>query len=130
MSKSIPDICIKRIYDPPDKDDGTRVLVDCLWPRGVRKRAAGLTLWFKEIAPSPELRQWFGHDPGRWTEFGRRYRAELAGNEDAVSRLADLLKLGRVTLLYGAHDPVHNQAVVLAAYMRDRLKDGHGHHAA
>lgn len=104
--------------------------MDRLWPRGVRRQTAGLTLWFKEIAPSPELREWFGHDPSRWTEFGRRYRAELADNEDAVSRLADLLKLGRITLLYGARDPAHNHAVVLAAYMRDRLKDSHGHHAA
>jgi uncharacterized protein YeaO (DUF488 family) len=119
VAKRALDIRTKRIYDPPSPDDGTRVLVDRLWPRGVRKQTAGLALWLKEIAPSPELRQWFGHDPVRWQEFRRRYCVELAGNESAVGRLRDLLKVGRVTLLYGAHDTEHNQALVLAEYMQD-----------
>ena len=115
-----------RVYGPPDKDDGGRVLVDRLWLRGLRKEGAVATLWLKEIAPSPELRKWFGHDPARWTEFTRRYRAELAHNKEAVARLADLSKRGPLTLLYAAHDTAHNHAVVLAAYLRDHLKDGHG----
>jgi uncharacterized protein YeaO (DUF488 family) len=120
------DLCIKRVYDPPGANDGARVLVDRLWPRGLRKESATLTLWLKEIAPSPELRTWFGHDPARWAEFEQRYRAELAGNDTAVSQLIDSLKHGRVTLLYAAHDPRHNHAVVLEAYLRDHLKGDHG----
>jgi uncharacterized protein YeaO (DUF488 family) len=127
MSKHSADIRIKRAYDPPDKSDGARVLVDRLWPRGIRKERAALTLWLKDIAPRAELRQWFGHDPNRWKEFERRYRAELTHNEEAVARLADLSKLGPVTLLYGAHDPARNNAVVLAAYLRERLEEGGRH---
>jgi uncharacterized protein YeaO (DUF488 family) len=130
MSNRAADIQIKRVYAPPDKADGTRVLVDRLWPRGLRKDRAALTLWLKEIAPSPALREWFGHDPARWAEFNQRYRAELAGSEGPVSRLADLSKLGRLTLLYAAHDPAHNHALILAGYIQDRLKEDHGHHAA
>jgi uncharacterized protein YeaO (DUF488 family) len=121
-----PDLRIKRVYELPDKDDGARVLVDRLWPRGLRKDKAALTLWLKEIAPSPELRIWFGHDPARWTEFSRRYRAELARHDEAIARLTDLSKRGPMTLLYAAHDTAHNHALVLAAYLRDHLKDGHG----
>jgi uncharacterized protein YeaO (DUF488 family) len=86
MSKCVENIHTKRVYDPPDQADGTRVLVDRLWPRGLRKESIALTLWLKEIAPSPELRRWFGHDPARWAEFGRRYHAELALNDEAVAR--------------------------------------------
>ena len=86
------------------------MLVDRLWPRGLRKEKAALTLWLKEIAPSPTLRKWFGHDPARWTEFTRRYRAELARNDEAVAKVVDLSKRGPVTLLYTAH----NHALVLA----------------
>jgi uncharacterized protein YeaO (DUF488 family) len=117
MAEAAPDIRIKRIYDPPDRKDGARVLVDRLWPRGVRKEAAALTLWLKDIAPSDELRRWFGHDPARFAEFSRRYRAELAANSDAVDRLRDLLKAGPVTLLYAARDTEHNEARVLAEYL-------------
>jgi uncharacterized protein YeaO (DUF488 family) len=117
-----PDIRIKRVYDPPDAEDGARVLVDRLWPRGLRKNAAALTLWLKDIAPSAELRRWFSHDPARWAEFDRRYRAELADNDAVVARLAELVKRGRVSLVYGAHDPRHNQAVVLQAYLHEYLK--------
>jgi uncharacterized protein YeaO (DUF488 family) len=122
MSRTGPDIQLKRVYDPPSKDDGTRVLVDRLWPRGLRKEAAKLTVWLKEIAPSPELREWFGHDPARFHEFSRRYRAELAANDEAVGRLDELLKHGRVTLLYAARDTAHNQAVVLADFLKAQRK--------
>jgi uncharacterized protein YeaO (DUF488 family) len=129
MAKREADIRIKRVYDPPEEADGMRVLVDRLWPRGLRKENAALTLWLKEIAPSPELRKWFGHDPARWAEFSRRYRVELARNDEAVAKAADLAKRGPLTLLYAAHDTAHNHALVLAAYLRDHLKDGHGHPA-
>jgi uncharacterized protein YeaO (DUF488 family) len=122
MPKAAPDIRVKRIYDPPGREDGARVLVDRLWPRGARKEAAKLTLWLKDIAPTAELRRWFGHDPARFAEFSRRYRAELAANNDAVSRMDDLMKAGLVTLLYSAHDAEHNQAIVLADYLRDRAR--------
>ncbi len=130
MAKRDAEIRVKRVYDPLDEADGTRVLVDRLWPRGLRKENAALTLWLKEIAPSPDLRKWFGHDPERWTEFSQRYRAELAHNDEAVAKAAGLAKRGPLTLLYAAHDTVHNHAIVLAAYLRDRLRDGHGHPAA
>jgi uncharacterized protein YeaO (DUF488 family) len=111
----------KRIYDPPGPDDGVRVLVDRLWPRGVAKAKARLDDWMKDIAPTPALRTWFGHRPERFTEFRKRYRAELAANP----MVADLRKLGRrhkVTLLYGARDPDINHAVVLAAALKGRLR--------
>jgi uncharacterized protein YeaO (DUF488 family) len=101
------DIRIKRAYESPASDDGARVLVDRIWPRGVTKEAAALALWLKDIAPTTSLRKWFGHDPARWAEFQRRYHAELA----------DLAKAGRVTLIYGAHDTMHNQALALADYI-------------
>ena len=117
MPEGAPDIRVKRIYDPYDATDGARVLVDRLWPRGVRKDEARLTLWLKDIAPSDDLRRWFGHDPSRFAEFARRYRAELAANKEAVGRMDDLVKAGRVTLLYAAHDTKHNEARVLADYL-------------
>jgi uncharacterized protein YeaO (DUF488 family) len=108
---------IKRIYAAAAPDDGKRVLVDRLWPRGVSKAGAGVDLWLKEVAPSSELRRWFGHEPARWGEFRQRYAAELADNP-AFAELGALLDAGPLTLLYGAHDEIHNQAVVLA----DRLR--------
>lgn len=122
MTRPAPDLRLKRAYDPVADDDGARVLVDRLWPRGVRKDDLKLTLWLKEIAPSAELRKWFGHDPARFEEFSRRYRAELDANGDAVARLEELLNHGRVTLFYAAHDAAHNDAVVLDAYLRARLE--------
>jgi uncharacterized protein YeaO (DUF488 family) len=113
---------VKRIYDAPDRGDGSRVLVDRLWPRGVRKEAAKLTLWLKDIAPSDDLRRWFGHDPARFAEFSRRYRAELGANKDAVSHLEDLMKARPVTLLYAARDTEHNEARVLADYLEGRAR--------
>ena len=108
---------IKRIYDKAAPDDGFRVLVDRLWPRGVSKEKAALDLWLKEVAPSDELRQWFGHQPERFAEFRKRYTAELDANP-AVQQLREALKAHRVvTLLYGARDPVMNQAAVLRDYV-------------
>ena len=118
MPKAASDIRVKRVYDPPDAEDGSRVLVDRLWPRGARKSNAKLTLWLKDIAPSDDLRRWFGHDPARFAEFSRRYRAELGANKEAVSRLNELLKAGPVTLLYAAHDEEHNNARVLADHLK------------
>jgi len=114
------DLAVKRIYAAPDKADGQRVLVDRIWPRGVRKEDAALTLWLKEIAPSDELRKWFGHEPERWAEFQKRYKAELEGNGEAVAQLRGLLRDGKATLLYGAHDEAHNNAVALIGYLRMR----------
>ena len=111
-------IRIKRAYEPPAPDDGARILIDGIWPRGVTKKAAGLTLWCKEIAPSPALRKWFGHDPARWTEFQRRYRRELDNNRNAVEQLIDRLDDKPMTLVYGARDTAHNHAIVLADYIR------------
>ena len=109
---------IKRIYESPDKADGARVLVDRVWPRGMTKQRAAVDLWLKDIAPSPALRKWFGHDPQRWPEFRSRYRAELDRNPAAVGGLLDLATKGKVTLLYAAHDVAHNHAVVLIEYMK------------
>lgn len=113
-----PALRIKRIYEPSAREDGVRILVDRLWPRGVNKKSAALTLWLKEIAPSPALRKWFGHDPERWSEFRRRYRAELKANDAAVRNLREVLGREPVTLLYAAHDPAHNHALVLADYLK------------
>ena len=124
MTDRIPEIRVKRVYDQPHKSDGARVLVDRLWPRGLPKASAALTLWLKEIAPSPELRKWFAHDPERWTEFSRRYLAELKHNDEVVAQLKALLARRRVTLLYAAHDIDHNHALVLADYLRRSRKRG------
>src|SRR5579864_90633 len=108
---------IKRVYEPPLAGDGARILIDRLWPRGVSRQAAALTLWLKEIAPSPTLRQWFGHDPARWSEFRRRYRAELEDNASAVARVRELQVSKPVTLVYAARDQEHNHARVLAEFL-------------
>ena len=104
---------LKRVYDPPLPRDGMRVLVDRLWPRGVRKAKAHIDLWLKDIAPSTALRQWFGHDPARWSEFRRRYRAELKRQPEVLAQLRKLARQRRITLVFGAHDERRNQAVVL-----------------
>lgn len=117
MTKRAENFQLKRIYAPQESSDGARVLIDRLWPRGIRKDEAGLTLWLKDIAPSNELRRWFGHDPARWEEFSNRYREELAANQGPVKQLRDMLKQGTVTLLYAAHDTAHNHALVLADYL-------------
>ena len=105
-------IQLKRAYEAPARADGRRILVDRLWPRGLAKANARIDLWLKEVAPSTELRQWFGHDPEKWGEFKRRYRAELKHNP-ALAELREQVHAGDVTLVYAAHDPLHNQAVVL-----------------
>lgn len=121
---SLPPRCVglqvRRIYDAPLPTDGTRVLVDRLWPRGVSKERAALDLWLKDIAPSTELRQWFGHDPARWNGFCQRYRAELDANPACVEQLEGLTRKGPLTLLFGARNTEQNEAVVLAAYLRER----------
>lgn len=111
------DIRVKRVYEPSDPEDGYRVLVDRLWPRGVAKAKAHLDLWLKEVAPSTELRKWFGHDPAKWDEFRARYVRELRDQPEAVATLLDKARQGRVTLLYGARDTEHNEAVVLCEYL-------------
>jgi uncharacterized protein YeaO (DUF488 family) len=124
MRKHAPDIRIKRVYDPPEERDGARVLVDRLWPRGLSKEAAALTLWLKEVAPSAELRTEFCHDPRHWEDFRRGYLAELAGNGgEALGQLLALARRGPVTLIYAARDTQHNNAVVLASYLSDHIKD-------
>ena len=112
-----PPVRIKRVYAPPAESDGSRILVDRLWPRGLGRDTAALTSWCKSIAPSTELHKWFGHDPKRWAEFNRRYCQELDANGAAVTELASLLDRGPGILLYAAHDEQHNHAIVLADYM-------------
>ena len=114
MSSRIParNIRLKRAYEPAADGDGVRVLVDRLWPRGVKKQTA-LDQWMKDIAPSTKLRQWFGHDPERWPEFQRRYRAELRQHIQELDRIRALAKTQTVTLVYSAHDEEHNDAIVL-----------------
>ena len=112
---------VKRIYEQPDNDDGYRVLVDHLWPRGVSKEAAQLGEWCKEVAPSTELRVWYGHKPVRFDEFRKRYVAELAKNAAAGELLEQVKDKGVATLLYGAHDTHLNQAVVLQDFLQNSL---------
>jgi uncharacterized protein YeaO (DUF488 family) len=111
---------LKRAYEPAEPDDGTRILVDRLWPRGVSKAKAALDDWIKDVAPSTELRKWFGHDPARWSEFQRRYRAELRRQSATLHHIRALAKAGVVTLVYSAHDELHNDAVVLRSVLLER----------
>ena len=106
-------INIKRVYEIPTQEDGTRILVDRLWPRGLTKEKASVDVWLKEIAPSTALRQWFGHDPAKWAEFQKRYHEELKKNPAQVALLKKQAKKGAVTLVYGAKDEEHNEALVL-----------------
>ena len=116
---SPPDYCptmnilIKRVYEEPDADDGTRILVDRLWPRGLSKEKARVDLWLKDVAPSTNLRKWFAHDPAKWTEFQARYREELKKRKEQITLLRQEAAKGTITLLYGARDQQHNEAVVL-----------------
>lgn len=121
-----PQLRIKRAYAPAHGDDGARVLVDRLWPRGLRKQDAALSLWLKDVAPSTGLRTWFAHDAARFPEFSRRYRAELANHPSAVALLLDLMRQGRLTLVYGARDPQCNHARVLAEHLDACWKNGQG----
>ena len=107
----------KRAYEKPSKEDGLRILVERLWPRGLTKERAKIDLWLKEIAPSPELRKWFGHDPARWEEFRRRYWAELRRRKDLIRLLKQKIREGQVTFVYAAHDKEHNSAMILRAFV-------------
>ncbi|WP_425410419.1 DUF488 domain-containing protein [Hyphococcus sp.] len=116
-------IRLKRAYEKPAKADGKRILVERLWPRGVTKAAALLDEWLKDIAPSPSLRKWYGHDPEKWPEFQKRYRAELAGNKEGVERLREICKSGTVTFIYAAKDEERNSAAVLKAFLEDPTRN-------
>lgn len=119
-----PQIRLKRIYAPAEAEDGARVLVDRLWPRGVAKQRAALAAWQREVAPSTTLRQWFGHDPERWQEFRRRYRAELHANPDGLAALRAFAEQGPLTLLFAARDETHNEAVVIREVLMEDARDG------
>jgi uncharacterized protein YeaO (DUF488 family) len=115
-------IQVKRIYEPPSKSDGQRLLVERLWPRGMKKEAAHLDAWLRDAAPSTPLRQWFNHDPAKWDEFQRRYRDELDEHHDAWQPILDAAHKGKVTLLFSSHDAEHNNVVALKAYLQPHLK--------
>ena len=113
-------IALKRVYEKPSPEDGMRILVDRLWPRGLTKERAAVDLWLKDVAPSTELRKWFGHEPSKWEQFQIRYRKELLENKDDLKMLTEKSKENKVTLLYGARDEEHNEAQVLK-----RILEGH-----
>ncbi|AVO42768.1 DUF488 domain-containing protein [Simplicispira suum] len=110
-------VLIKRAYEPPAPQDGARILIDRLWPRGIKKEALVLDQWAKELAPSTALRQWFGHEPARWAEFQKRYAVELQAQAEALDALRARARCSTVTLVYGAHDEAHNNAVVVRALL-------------
>jgi len=114
-------IRIKRIYPPASKEDGKRILVERLWPRGLKKEKAAIDRWLKEVAPSTELRRWYAHDEAKWPEFQERYRAELARTTQALDEIRRLAKTGTVTLVYAAQDEEHNSAVVLQAVLNKKI---------
>lgn len=122
MGHAIPasNIRLKRAYERSSAADGVRILVDRLWPRGLRKEAAALDQWAKDVAPSAQLRQWFGHDPRRWPAFGRRYAAELRRQPQTLAALRSLARKGPITLVYSARDEAHNDAVVLRRVLLHR----------
>ena len=113
-------VAIRRAYEEPGPADGTRVLVDRLWPRGLSKERAAVDLWLKDVSPSPELRRWYGHDPAKWDEFQERYRTELRQNKDAVDELRRKCRGKTVTFVYAARDAAHNSALVLKDYLAGR----------
>jgi uncharacterized protein YeaO (DUF488 family) len=115
-------IQIKRVYEAAAKEDGARFLVERLWPRGMKKDALHMDVWCKSLAPSGDLRRWFSHDPAKWKEFQRWYRAEHADNPAACQPLLDAAKQGNITLLYSAHDTEHNSARALKSYLEERLR--------
>ena len=119
-------IQVKRVYDPPKRADGAHYLVERLWPRGMKKENAALTGWLKEVAPSTELRKWYGHDPERWPEFQKRYREELKddAHQEALADLRQAARKGPVTLVYAAHDEERNSAVVLKQVLTGGLSAG------
>jgi uncharacterized protein YeaO (DUF488 family) len=113
-----PDIKLKRVYEPASPADGTRILVDRLWPRGLRKEDAAIDHWCKDLAPSTALRQWFGHKPERWAEFRKRYKSELAQHPEALVEVRGLARKGPITLLFAAHDELRNNAAVVHELLR------------
>ncbi len=113
---------IKRVYEKPEKGDGFRILVDRLWPRGLKKEEAGIDLWLKAVAPSTELRAWYGHDPGKWVEFKKRFFKELAGADEAVNDIRRRAKTETVTLVFGAKDEQHSNAAALREYVDKNRK--------
>jgi uncharacterized protein YeaO (DUF488 family) len=122
MSSRKPRILLKRAYEEPSEADGRRVLVERLWPRGLNKEKAAIDLWLKEVAPSTELRRWFGHDPRKWAEFRKRYRAELEDKGDVITTLRERLKEGPVTFIFAAKNEEHNSAVALKEFLEQRAK--------
>ncbi len=116
-------IRVKRVYAPPAPDDGVRVLVERLWPRGIKREALRLDEWLKEVAPSDGLRRWFAHDPARWEEFQRRYFAELDNNPETWKPLVEIARRDNLTLLYSARDVEHNSAVALQRYLEAKLHE-------
>lgn len=117
MGRHRAKIRLKRAYDEPSGEDGTRILVERLWPRGLSKEKAAIDLWLREIAPSTELRRWYGHDPEKWDEFRKRYWAELGDKADLIESLEQRLRGGPVTFVYAARDVEHNSAVALKEYL-------------
>jgi uncharacterized protein YeaO (DUF488 family) len=115
-------IALKRVYDPVSRNDGTRFLVERLWPRGMSKEKLRTRAWLKDAGPSTELRQWFGHDPDKWTEFRRRYFRELDARPEAWKPIASAARRGLVTLVYSSHDTLHNNAVALQQYLQDKSR--------
>ena len=113
---------MKRIYDPPSPSDGFRVLVDRLWPRGLKKEEAKVDMWLKDIAPSDGLRKWFGHEPAKWDEFKRRYFEELDKHVGEIAAIVEKAKSGTVTLLFGAKEKIYNNAAALIEYIEKKHK--------
>ncbi|MDA8164157.1 MAG: DUF488 domain-containing protein [Desulfobacteraceae bacterium] len=116
------DIRVKRVYAKPEASDGLRVLVDRIWPRGLKKEAAGIDWWPREIAPSSGLRQWFGHEPSRWDEFRERYFRELESQGEMLAELREKAGKGPLTLVFGAREEEHNNAVALKEYLEERAR--------
>jgi len=116
-------IQLKRVYEKPARKDGLRILVDRLWPRGLTKERAAVALWLKDVAPSTELRKWFGHDPAKWKQFQVRYRKELKGKKEALELLKQKSEEQTVTLVYGARDEEHNEALVLKGILERQKND-------
>ena len=117
-------IALKRAYDPVSKSDGTRLLVERLWPRGISKTKLRVDSWLKEVGPSTDLRKWFSHDPKKWAEFRRRYFRELASRREAWQPILSAARRGMVTLVYSSHDTEHNNAVALQEFLRRKLRHG------
>lgn len=111
-------ISVKRVYEGYDASEGKRVLVDRLWPRGLTKDKAGVDVWLKDIAPSAELRKWFNHEPAKWPEFNERFHKELDNNKSSVDQLKKIADSGKIVIVYGAKDQQHNNAVVIAEYLK------------